>query len=432
MYVQACEATHVRGEQSAEVLDLRMSCLQGRLDSIKALTDVFTRADAEVVEKAPSAAQALGSLDRCNDLALLRAVVKPPDDPAVRASVQALKSRLAEVKALTDAGHITEALARARPAVEEARRAGYLPVVAEALRRLGWISLGNPAQAEAMLEEAAWAAQAGGDEELFAEAATLQVYVVGYLEGQTARARPWSKVADATLRRLGGHDVLRSWLLTHDASTFEIDGHYDEAVRALKESVTLKEKSLSPDDPDVAQSLGNLADVLAKQGKPDEALRLNGRAVQILEKRLGGDHPDLAMNLSSRGEYLNALGRYSEAEQPAGRALEIWERTFGREHAFVAFALTALGRSCLGQERAADAVGYLELAYRIRARVDPEPSRLGETAFALAQALWQSRQDRRRAVDLAGTAQTLYAKTPEKRNLETVDVWLRQYGRTVL
>src|SRR5258707_13249982 len=31
MYTEACEATHVRGEQSAEVLDLRMACLQERL-----------------------------------------------------------------------------------------------------------------------------------------------------------------------------------------------------------------------------------------------------------------------------------------------------------------------------------------------------------------------------------------------------------------
>jgi eukaryotic-like serine/threonine-protein kinase len=36
MYQETCEATHVRGEQSAEVLDLRMSCLQERLTGVRA------------------------------------------------------------------------------------------------------------------------------------------------------------------------------------------------------------------------------------------------------------------------------------------------------------------------------------------------------------------------------------------------------------
>ena len=49
MYAEACEATHVRGEQSAEVLDLRMDCLNRNRDSLRALTDVFATADADTV-----------------------------------------------------------------------------------------------------------------------------------------------------------------------------------------------------------------------------------------------------------------------------------------------------------------------------------------------------------------------------------------------
>ena len=69
----------MRGEQSAEVLDLRMSCLQERLGGLRALTDVFSEANGEVVENAVSAANALAPLDRCADVPLLRAVVRPPD-----------------------------------------------------------------------------------------------------------------------------------------------------------------------------------------------------------------------------------------------------------------------------------------------------------------------------------------------------------------
>src|SRR5262249_1484513 len=88
MYTDACEATRLRGEQSAEVLDLRMSCLQERLASARALTDVFTSADRVVVENAVAAAGALPGLDRCADVALMRAVVQPPPDEATRKRVE--------------------------------------------------------------------------------------------------------------------------------------------------------------------------------------------------------------------------------------------------------------------------------------------------------------------------------------------------------
>ena len=59
MYTDACEATHVRGDQSAEVLDLRMTCLEGPRGAFKALTDVLSGTDAVVLVQAVNAAQAL-------------------------------------------------------------------------------------------------------------------------------------------------------------------------------------------------------------------------------------------------------------------------------------------------------------------------------------------------------------------------------------
>ena len=47
MYLETCEATHVRGDQSAEVLDLRMSCLAENLDDVRALTNVLSAANAD-------------------------------------------------------------------------------------------------------------------------------------------------------------------------------------------------------------------------------------------------------------------------------------------------------------------------------------------------------------------------------------------------
>src|SRR5262249_24238848 len=128
MYTEACEATHVRGEQSAEVLDLRMACLNERLNGVQALSQLFARADSEIIDNAVKAANARGTLEHCGDQRLLRAVVPPPENIRVRGQVDRLRRDLAEAKALYDAGDIKQAAARATAGVEAGRRVGYAPV----------------------------------------------------------------------------------------------------------------------------------------------------------------------------------------------------------------------------------------------------------------------------------------------------------------
>ena len=426
-HTEACEATAVHGEQSAEVLDLRMSCLQGRLESVKALTDLFARADASTVEKAASAAGRLGDLERCSDLTILRAVVKPPDDPATRDRVQLLRGRLARLKALADAGHLSEALALARPLVEETRAVAYLPLTAQALRQLSSLNTARLSETEATTDEAIWAAQASGDDEIVAEAAIFQSAIVGYSEGQPKRAQLWFNLADATLRRLGGHGLWRAWLINNQALVAEIEGRYQDALTAHKQSLELKEKILGPEHPDVATSIGNVANELAKLNRVDEALAFNGRAIGIYERSLGSDHPDTALQLANRAEFLNLAHRYDEAEPLARRALQIWERELGKDHPYVAHALTNLGRSYIGRGNARDAIPLLERAYSIRQRLDPEPSRLAETEFSLAQALWQHRPARRQALSLAFAARRSYASGADKQALASVETWLESH-----
>ena len=93
MYRDACEATHVRGEQSAEVLDLRMACLQERLGERARAHRRLRERRRRASSRTPSrAAGALPRARRCADVAALRAVVKPPDDPATRQRVDALRA----------------------------------------------------------------------------------------------------------------------------------------------------------------------------------------------------------------------------------------------------------------------------------------------------------------------------------------------------
>ena len=127
MYGETCEATHVRGEQSTEVLDLRMDCLDRDRDSLRALTDVLAAADIDMVSRAIDAAAALPDIARCADVAALRVVVPAPRDPLLRQQVDRLRQRIAEARALGDTGRWEQGIAKARPLLDEAAKLGYKP-----------------------------------------------------------------------------------------------------------------------------------------------------------------------------------------------------------------------------------------------------------------------------------------------------------------
>ena len=430
MHKETCEATQVRGEQSAEVMDLRMTCLQERLGGLRALTDVFAEANGEVVENAVSAANALGTLDRCADVPLLRAVVRPPEDAATRARVADLRDKLAAQKARFDAGQWKEARQSVPPLVAEVRTVAYQPLVAETLSLLGMVCLksDDAVGAESAYLEAFFTADASRHDEVRADVAANLVYVVGYLEGRFPDAKRWGRTAEAVLQRLGGHQLQRAWLLNNLGAVRYAEGDREAAVSVMEESLKLKAKALGPDHPDVGTSEGNVAIALAEMGRYQEALLHVQRSLELLEHGLGEAHPDRAIQLSNRGEILNALGRPAEARRSFEQARVIWERELGQESRSLAYALTGIGTSYLAESNPTNALVPLERAFRIRERQETDVSRRAETSFALARALWGSNRDRSRARTLAEEARVGYEKTKTKAKLVGVEEWLRDHG----
>jgi len=243
LYVEACEATHVRGEQSAEVLDLRMACLREGLEDLEALIRMFRRPTAQVVENAVSAANALGNLERCENIELLRAVVKPPADPATRQEVERLRSQLAEVRALCRVGRLNEGLAAAAPLERGARDLEYGPLLADVLIAISLLHEEQGAMEDAARrsEEALLTAMACRHEESAAEAAALLVgHASGYGELKIEAAEVWSRIAEALLRRIGGHDLLWGWLFTNRACIRAKQGRIIEALEDVSPSAELR------------------------------------------------------------------------------------------------------------------------------------------------------------------------------------------------
>ncbi len=94
MRIESCEATHVRGEQSAALLDLKSECLDHRLAELRALTSLFMAADPRMVPHAVPAVTSLEPVEQCGNSAALREM-RPPGGAAARARVRRLRARLA-------------------------------------------------------------------------------------------------------------------------------------------------------------------------------------------------------------------------------------------------------------------------------------------------------------------------------------------------
>ncbi|HXJ22099.1 MAG TPA: tetratricopeptide repeat protein [Polyangia bacterium] len=425
-YKETCEATQLRHEQSPEVLDLRMSCLNERLSGLRALAQVFESANGDVVQNAVSASGLLPSLERCSDVALLRAIVKPPEESEIQSKVDDLRQRLADLKARFDAGRWKEALREAPDLIERARAVKYDPLIAEALALDGFMNekAFQGRSAEAALAEAYWLADSSRHDEVRAEVATQLVYVTGYQNHAFDRAQEWSHRAAAVIQRLGGHDLLRSWLMNNLGCAHFVAGHSDATIAALAEALDLKEKLLGSDHPDVAVSEGNLGYVLGRLGRYAEGLPHTKRAIAINEKRLGLNHPGLANELSNEGELLNGLGRFVEARKAFTRALAIFERELGPDAGLVAGTLMGIGTSYLAESSPAEAVPVLERAVSVSSRNGTDLLGRADSLFALARAFWESGRSQTRARRLATEARDLFAKARMDARLNAVDSWL--------
>ena len=131
MHGETC-AAHREGRQSDTQYDLRMRCLDQRRTSLAALTEVLAHADAETLQRAALADDALPPIEPCGDLeALLTDPLRPPDDPATAPAVARVQAGLARVRALEGTGLHARAAAAADALATDTAATHHLPFVAE-------------------------------------------------------------------------------------------------------------------------------------------------------------------------------------------------------------------------------------------------------------------------------------------------------------
>jgi tetratricopeptide (TPR) repeat protein len=335
MRTEACEATHLRGEQSQHLLDLRMICLDDRLEGLRALTGALERADREVVVQALPAAMRLRSLSECADRPELVLLNVPELDAEERAEADRIRAAIEEQVALYETGQED---GRSIAVVEELLAeleglGGYPALESRAAKLLGSLRgeiREDPASVEATYLRALFAAVEAGDRNQQARVLGQLAEEVGYQQQRFEEAERWARLAEATLTALGpGHEETRFNVLHSLGFLAWSAGDYQRAESRYRRALEVGERHWGPESPNLINLLSDLAIALEQAGAKaeggDERTALLERALRIGEKAYGASNPLLNPILVNLGSNYGIRGRYREALELAGRSLEITE-----------------------------------------------------------------------------------------------------------
>lgn len=116
------------------------------------------------------------------------------------------------------------------------------------------------------------------------------------------------------------------------ASVFYDQGEYDLALEWYQKSLTIKEGILGKDHLDTADTYNNIALVYHDQGRYDLALEWHARALAIREITLEKDNPDTATSYNNIAIVYQNQGKYELALEWHQKALVIREKVLGKNH----------------------------------------------------------------------------------------------------
>ena len=389
-YTEACQATRLRGEQSEDMLDRRMACLEQRRMELDATADVLANADRTVLEHATQTAKSLSPVNACGDLTRLAQRVMPPD-ALTRNEVERSWGELGRARALHEAGRYAEGEPLARAVVVQSETLRYLPLQADAKLTLAQFldARGAYDDAEHMLRQAVRAAQVGGVGDVTAAAWIDLVKVVGVRLQRYDEAHEWARDAEAHLEALPGPTATMGRLLSAESALSYQQGKLEQAARTGERARAILERTLGPDAAAVAEVLKTIGNAEADIGNDEEARLDYERARSIWEKALGPSHPAVAAAWNNLGNLLLERGSYDGALGHYRQALEIWEASLGEGHPNVAIARTNIGEAlrAVGDREGAAAAFHSALSIRARTLGADHPlaasnlANLGSTAL---------------------------------------------------
>jgi tetratricopeptide (TPR) repeat protein/predicted Ser/Thr protein kinase len=337
MHADACEATHVRGEQSETMLDLRMSCLSQRLGAMRALTRVLGSESegmtASAVDRALGAVRQLPGLAVCADENALRDAFPLPEDAALRQEIAAMSENLDDAEVRSQIGQFRAVADELAGLAERADALGFPPLQARAHFQLGRVrhELGQLDLAEGSLRQAAQLAGQARDDRLLAAIWTSLMWLVGDGYGRAEEALRMQPVAEAAIARAGGDRVREADLLAHAGALLSRTGQHAKAEPLLGRAIELGRAEWGEEHPAVTRYRSFLGAVYFAQADYERALALQKQLIAVTEAACGQDHLFLVEPMTQIGHILLAQGEYKQALGYFEQSAEVERASLGED-----------------------------------------------------------------------------------------------------
>lgn len=386
MHRQACEASTVRGEQSEDMLDRRMACLDRARRDLAATSAVLQVPDVSVAKNAHQVVDSLPSLAPCADLSALESQVAAPsaadEDAVTQADVLIAKARAQRRAGLFPVSATT--LEQAEAALNET---AYPPVRISLLHEQGLIQtlLGNFPAARVAHEEGLRLATETGDIELMKQMAAELFFLVGTKQKRFEEAERRFAFLATTLP--GDSPIIRARVENGVGAMALARGRTQEAKRAFRAALEYSERG-ELGNAAVSSALVNLAIAHAEAGEHDQAEAALRQSIELVESTLGALHPALVAVKVNLGFVLMSAGRAEQAEREGRETIELIRLSLGEQHPYMGIALTnvAAALDILGRHPESEDVHRQALAVKL-ATLGPDHPDVALSRFNVGAAI---------------------------------------------
>jgi tetratricopeptide (TPR) repeat protein len=384
---EACVATAVRKEQSAELLDKRMVCLERKRAELSSLVDVLGAADRTLVADGPLAVAKLSPPEACADREAMLAAPAPPADVGQRVTATMVTQSIANARALWAAGQFVRGLELLGRMQAHAERVAHLPTLASFLSIKGLLEDETSAfdQAEATWRRTIQVAAQAGDTWIVARTWLDLIRLLGVRKRDSKQALTLVPAAQAAVA-LSRNPDLENRLHSYLGSIHREAENFVEAEKELKQGLAgYQRRARSAYDWDVATASTNLGLTMHALGKLEESEKLHRSALAIFEHLYGPQHPRTAAVHNNLGMVLQGMEKFEDARKEFQTCIDVLSAALGPDHVSLAglYSNLALAQGGTGKRQEADATHRRAVAI-LEAKLPPNHPTLATVRANLA------------------------------------------------
>lgn len=380
--VDAWVASHIRGEETPQLLERRLHCYDRLAISLRVFIGLIKEIKSpEQMEQAVNATAKLREIESCAD-PLLIGYGPLEGDPRIAD----LEDRLAYVDALAATQQNTEALAEAKVIVAETEALAVPALTARALFKLALHQgdSSHPGDAETTFLRTIQEAAKAQDHALVARTWHRLIALLASHLGRVNDAIALEPAARAAIAQAGG-DVMQYGMLDLSLGGLHYtNGRLEEAERYLRRARAEFAQARGPQHVSQVVVLTELGGLLTSKGQLDEADTMLREALAMAPDLLGKKSIDYGLILHNLAALSKKRKKWDDVGTYARNSIEASSATSGPESPYIGASRILLADFFIEKSDFEAATEQLVLAERAFQSLPPESAHLPRVMFRRA------------------------------------------------